>query len=128
VVVVEWVKMLGKDPSGKVIPPVGLGGVADAIAEYPRKMLHQEIRVTVLGHVGRGGSPTPFDRILGTRLAVAATDLVAKHKFCRMVCLQSGKIASISLEEALEKMKFIDHSNEIVQAARAVVATVGDGA
>jgi 6-phosphofructokinase 1 len=41
-------------------------------------MLHKEIRVTVLGHLQRGGSPTPFDRILGTRFGVAATDLVAK--------------------------------------------------
>ena len=128
VVVAEGVKMPKTDPSGEVIPPVGPGGVANAIADYLREMLHKEIRVTVLGHVQRGGSPTPFDRILGTRLGVAAADLVAKQKFGRMVCLKSGKIESVSLDEALEKMKFIEPGNEIVNAARAVGATFGDGA
>ena len=90
-------------------------------------MLHKEIRVTVLGHVQGGGSPTPFDRILGTRFGVAATDLVAKGEFGRMVCLKAGKMDSVSLVEALEKMKFIDPNSEIVHAARAVGATFGDG-
>lgn len=128
VVVAEGVKLPAVDPSGKPSPPVGPGGVANKIAEYLREMLHKEIRVTVLGHVQRGGSPTPFDRILGTRLGVAAADLVAKQKFGRMVCLKSGKIESVSLDEALEKMKFIEPGNEIVNAARAVGATFGDGA
>ena len=128
VVVAEGVKLPARDPEGQVIPPVGPGGVANAIADHLREMLHKEIRVTVLGHVQRGGSPTPFDRILGTRLGVAAADLVAKQKFGRMVCLKSGKIESVSLDEALEKMKFIEPGNEIVNAARAVGATFGDGA
>ena len=90
-------------------------------------MLHKEIRVTVLGHVQGGGSPTPFDRILGTRFGVSATDLVAKGEFGRMVCLKAGKMDSVSLVEALVKMKFIDRNSEIVHAARAVGATFGDG-
>ena len=57
-----------------------------------------------------------------------ATDLVAKLKFDRMVCLQSGKIESVSLVEALEKMKFIDLNNEIVNAECAAGATFGDRA
>jgi 6-phosphofructokinase 1 len=48
------------------------------------------------------GSPTPFDNILGTRFGVAATDLVANGQFDRMVCLKAGKMASVSLDEALE--------------------------
>ncbi len=84
--------------------------------------------MTVLGHVQRGGSPTPFDRILGTRFGVAATDLVAQQQFGRMVCLKAGKMESVSLDEALEKMKYVDPSSEIVQAARAVGATFGDSA
>ncbi len=129
IVVAEGVKLPAKDPvTGAAIAPVGPGGVANTIADHLRALLHKEIRVTVLGHVQRGGSPTPFDRILGTRLGVAATDLVARQRFGRMVCLKSGKIESVSLDEALEKMKFIDPSNEVVQAARAVGATFGDGA
>ena len=128
VVVAEGVKMPATDPSGKPIPPVGPGGVANSIAFTLREMLQKEIRVTVLGHVQRGGSPTPFDRILGTRFGVAATDLVANGQFGRMVCLKAGKMASVSLDEALEKMKFIDPSSEIVHAARAVGITFGDSA
>ena len=84
--------------------------------------------VTVLGHVQRGGSPTPFDRILSTRFGVAATNLVANGQFGRMVCLKAGKMASVSLDEALEKMKFIDPSSGIVCAARSVEITLGDSA
>jgi 6-phosphofructokinase 1 len=83
---------------------------------------------TVLGHVQRGGSPTPFDRILSTRFGVAATNLVANGQFGRMVRLKAGKMASVSLDEALEKMKFIHPSGEIVLAARSVEITLGDSA
>lgn len=84
--------------------------------------------VIVLGHVQRGGSPTPCDRILSTRFGVAATHLVANGQFGRMVCLKAGKMASVSLDEALEKMKFIDPPSEIVRAARSVEITLGDSA
>jgi 6-phosphofructokinase 1 len=102
--------------------------VANTIAFTLREMLHKEIRVTVLGHVQRGGSPTPFDRILATRLGVHAVDLVARQQFNRMVCLRAGKIESVSLEEALSKVKCVDPASEIVHAARAIGATFGDGA
>jgi ATP-dependent phosphofructokinase / diphosphate-dependent phosphofructokinase len=128
IVVAEGVKLPATDPFGKPIPLAGPGSVANTIAFTLREMLHKELRVTVLGHVQRGGSPTPFDRILGTRLGVAATDLVAKHRFGRMVCLKSGKMESVSLDEALEKMKYVEPDNEIVHAARAVGATFGDSA
>jgi ATP-dependent phosphofructokinase / diphosphate-dependent phosphofructokinase len=59
---------------------------------------------------------------------VAATDLVAKQQFARMVRLKAGKMELVSLDEALEKMKFIDPCSEIVHAARAVGATFGDSA
>lgn len=118
IVVAEGVKLPATDPSGKPVPPAGPGNVANTIA----------FRVTVLGQVQRGGSPTPFDRILGTRLGVAATDRVAKYQFGRMVCLKSGKIESVSLDEALEKMKYVDPASEIVHAARSVGATFGDSA
>jgi ATP-dependent phosphofructokinase / diphosphate-dependent phosphofructokinase len=89
-------------------------------------MLHKEIRVTVLGHVQRGGSPTPFDRILATRMGVHATDLAARGEFNRMVCLRAGKIESVTLDEALSRMKCVDPASEIVHAARAIGTTFGD--
>jgi 6-phosphofructokinase 1 len=128
IVVAEGVKLPATDPDGKRIPPCAPGNVANTIAFSLREMLQKEIRVTVLGHVQRGGSPTPFDRILGTRFGVAATDLVAKQQFGRMVCLKAGKMESVPFDEALEKMKYVDPNSEIVHAARAVGATFGDSA
>ena len=128
IVVAEGVKVPPTDPNGKPIPPARPGEVASTIGSTLREMLHKEIRVTVLGHVQRGGWRTPFDRILGTRFGVAPTDLVAQQKFGRMVCLKAGKMESVSLDGALEKMKFIDPDCEIVLAARAVGATFGDSA
>jgi ATP-dependent phosphofructokinase / diphosphate-dependent phosphofructokinase len=128
VVVAEGVKLPATDPNGKMIPRAVPGSVANTIAFTLREMLHKEIRVTVLGHVQRGGSPTPFDRILATRLGVHAVDLIARAQFDRMVCLRAGKIESVSLEEALSKMKCVDPASEIVHAARAIGATFGDRA
>jgi ATP-dependent phosphofructokinase / diphosphate-dependent phosphofructokinase len=80
IVVAEGVKVPAYDPSGKPIPPAGPRSVASTLGcTLKMEMLHKEVRVTVPGHVQRGGSPTPFDRILGTRFEVAATDLVASQ-------------------------------------------------
>lgn len=123
IVVAEDIKLPAADPTGKPIPPPSPGNVASTIAYTLREMLQ---KITVLGHVQRGGSPTPFDRILGTWLRVAATDLVAKQQFGRMAGLKAGKMESVSIDEAPEKMKHIDPNSEIVHAARAVGATFGD--
>ena len=101
--------------------------MANTIAFTFRERLQKEIRVTVLGHMQRGGSPTRFDHILGTRLGVAATDPVAKQQFGRMVRLKRGKIDLVKLDEALERI--VDPACESVHpAARAVGATFGDSA
>ena len=128
IVVAEGVKLPATDPSGKPIPPCGPGSVANTIAFTLREMLHKEIRVTVLGHVQRGGSPTPFDRVLATRMGVHAVDLVARGEFNRMVCLCGTRIDSVPLERALAKMKLVEPNSEIVQAARAIGTTFGDSA
>ena len=126
IAVAEGVKLPPTDPLGKSIPPVGPGSVANAIAFTLREMLHKETRVTVLGHVQRGGSPSPFDRILGTRFGVAATELIERGQFGRMVCLRAGHIESVSLDEAIGEMKCVDPRGEMVHTARAVGVTFGD--
>src|SRR5215472_14823290 len=116
------------NPNGKPIPPAGPGNVANTTAFTLCEMLPKKIRVTVLGHVQRGGSPTPFDRVVATRMGVHAVDLVARGEFNRMVCLRGTQIESVPLEKALEVMKFVDPNSEIVHAARAVGTTFGDSA
>ena len=71
------------------------------------------MRVSVLGHIQRGGSPTPFDRILGTRFGVAAVDLIAEGKFGKMVCLQESCIRAVDIADAVGQMKSVDPNGEI---------------
>ncbi len=102
------------------------GSVANLIGDAIALTAHKEVRVSVLGHIQRGGSPTPFDRVLATRFGVAAVDLIAEAKFGRMVCLQQEKITSVDIADAIGHMKAVDPQGELVRAARAVGITFGD--
>ena len=88
--------------------------------------LKQDVRVTVLGHIQRGGSPSPFDRILATRFGVEAVELVARGEFGRMVCLRAGEIESVTLDEAVGEVRLVDPKGSMVRTARAVGITFGD--
>jgi len=126
VVVAEGVRLPERDAKGKPFPPAQPGQVANAIGWAIRDFLSKEVRVTVLGHVQRGGSPSPFDRILGTRFGVHAVDLVAKKQYGRMVCLRAGRIESVPLAEAIGSPKLVDPGCDHVHAARALGITFGD--
>jgi 6-phosphofructokinase 1 len=126
VVVAEGARLPKTDARGKLVPTATPGNVGSTIAYSLRESLRKEVRVTVLGHVQRGGSPSPFDRILATRFGVCAVDLVARGEFGRMVCLRAGKIESVSLEEAVGVRKTVDPNGDHVRAARAVGITFGD--
>jgi phosphofructokinase-like protein len=86
---------------------VRLGGVGEALARDIEERTGYETRVTVLGHVQRGGSPTPRDRILATRFGLKAADLVEERRFGRMAALQGDQIVDISLEEATRQLKTV---------------------
>jgi 6-phosphofructokinase 1 len=86
---------------------VRLGGVGEALARDIEERTGYETRVTVLGHVQRGGSPTPRDRILATRFGLKAADLVEERKFGRMAALQGDRIVDIPLEEATRELKTV---------------------
>lgn len=126
VVVAEGVKLPEKDALGKPIPPAKPGNVGNTLAFAIREDTKKEVRVTVLGHIQRGGTPSPFDRILATRFGVAAADCISRGDFGKMVCLQSGKIISVPLQEAIGVYKTIDPSSDIVRAARGVGVSFGD--
>ena len=95
---------------------VKLGGIGELLAGELRRKTDSEVRVTVLGHIQRGGSPTAFDRILATRLGVKAVELVKKQQFGRMVVLRGSQIQSIPIASAAGKLKTVDP--EIVQVAK----------
>ena len=103
-----------------------LVGAAHHLAEALDKRLTQEVRVTVLGHQQRGGSPTHFDRVLGTRFGVAAVELMASGGFGRMVSSRGLEIASCDLEEAVHQLRNVPPDGQLVQSARALGICFGD--
>ncbi|TML64737.1 MAG: ATP-dependent 6-phosphofructokinase [Actinobacteria bacterium] len=89
---------------------VRLGGIGNQVAEEIEKRTGFETRVTILGHVQRGGTPTAFDRILATRFGVAAIDAVHDGAFGQMVALQAGDIVRVPLADAVGELKTVDPS------------------
>lgn len=87
---------------------VRLGGIGELLGKEIEKKTGYETRVTVLGHIQRGGSPTAFDRILGTRFGIKAVELAKHKKFGQMVNLQGNKIGSIPITEAVKELKTVD--------------------
>jgi len=87
---------------------VRLGGIGADIASTLEKMTGWETRVTILGHVQRGGTPTAFDRVLGTRFGIRAVKLVKEGKFGRMVSLSGSKIVDVPLPEPGQEKRYLD--------------------
>jgi 6-phosphofructokinase 1 len=84
---------------------VRLGGVGDLLAREIDERTGFETRVTVLGHVQRGGSPTPRDRVLATRYGLKAADLVQEERFGTMAALRGDEIAAVPLADAVSELK-----------------------
>jgi len=95
---------------------VRLGGIGQILGKEIEKCLGIETRVVVLGHLQRGGSPTAFDRILGTKFGLAAIDLVADGKFGQMPALNGNKIITASIKDAVGKQKVI--SQDLYEMAK----------
>ena len=82
--------------------------------------------MTVLGHLQRGGSPTPFDRALATRFGSTAMHLTAEKKFGTMVALQCNEIVGVPLKETVGKIKTVPPDGELVRIARSLGIAFGD--
>jgi ATP-dependent phosphofructokinase / diphosphate-dependent phosphofructokinase len=121
VVVAEGVKLPPELKENRRAGAVG-NLIGNAIAVRARK----EVRVSVLGHIQRGGSPTPFDRILGTRFGVAAVDLIAKGGLGKMVCLHGERVEAVNIAEAIGRTKTVDPDGQMVNTARAIGICFGD--
>jgi 6-phosphofructokinase 1 len=91
--------------------PIGhsrLGGVSGAIADAIEKQTRIETRCVVLGHIQRGGTPSAYDRILATRLGLAASRLVLQQRFGTLVTLRNDRIVETSLSESIAATKRLD--------------------
>jgi len=87
---------------------VRLGGIGEQLAAEIEKRTGYETRISVLGHLQRGGTPSAFDRVLGTRFGVKAVELVIKGNFAKMVALEGNKIVEVPLEKAIATLKTVD--------------------
>jgi ATP-dependent phosphofructokinase / diphosphate-dependent phosphofructokinase len=121
VVVAEGVKLQNEFKEQRRASTVG-NLIGNAIAHRS----HKEVRVSVLGHIQRGGTPSPFDRVLATRFGVAAVELVAKREFGKMVALRAGSIVTVDLVSAIGRLKSVHPDGELVHTARAIGIGFGD--
>ena len=85
-----------------------LGGIGEALAAEIERCTGIQTRVTKLGYVQRGGSPTPFDRILATRFGIKAYEMIREGNFGQMAALRGNRIVTASLDEAVGEIKRLD--------------------
>jgi 6-phosphofructokinase 1 len=121
VVVSEGCELPGAEDKGEVDQfghkLLAKRGVGEAIGEQIEERTGFETRVTVLGHVQRGGSPTPRDRVLATRFGLKAAELVEAGEFGQMAALRGDDVIAVSLEEATAELKTVpDDWYEVARA------------
>ena len=102
-----------------------LGGAGQKLAHDLAKATDFDIRVTVLGHVQRGGSPCSFDRLLATKFGAAAVDMVANKQFQQVVALKGGEITKVSMDLAAKKIKCVKPNGVVVKTAESLGVCVG---
>ncbi len=102
-----------------------LGGVGFYLASRIKKMIDLEVRCTVLGHIQRGGSPTAFDRVLGTRLGSHAIDAAAQGRFGVMVALTTPDITLVPLSELAGVVRQVPADSQLVKCAESIGINMG---
>jgi len=112
-------------PTGEKGSVKRLGGIGEKVAAEISRRLSMETRVTVLGHLQRGGAPIPFDRFLATRFGEAAIQLLAQGKFNQMVSLHGREIDSVPIEKAVGVNKLVDPGGQVVKMAEALGICLG---
>jgi len=106
--------------------PVRLGGIGNRVASEVEARTGMETRVTVLGHLQRGGIPTAFDRILSTRYGAAAVNLIMQGRFGEMVCLKGAAVESVPIERAILELRTVPLDGDMVRSARQIGIALGD--
>ncbi len=131
IVVSEGAKEVGGDVVVQKIvkgsyDAIRLGGVSYKIADSVEKETEIETRVTILGHLQRGGTPTAFDRWLATRYGAKATELLSEGKFGTMVSLRGVNIGGVPIKEAVHALRLVDPEGEEVRTAKATGVSFGN--
>lgn len=100
--------------------------IAYELAKEIQEKTDQEVRVTVPGHMQRGGTPCPYDRVLSTRLGAAAADLILNKEYGYMVGIKNGETVKVPLEEVAGKLKMVDPNSKIIKEAKLTGISFGD--
>jgi len=114
IVVAEGIKTKNGKPAGAYIK------------QELNKRINQDLRETVLGYIQRGGTPSPTDRLLATRIGAYAAQLIAEEKFSKMVALRGSDIVDIPLEETAGKMKLVSPNDPMIIHARQIGTSFGN--
>jgi 6-phosphofructokinase 1 len=105
--------------------PVRLGGISKKLCNDIEDITGLESRFTILGHLQRGGSPTPFDRILGTQFGTKASEAVVEGRFGMMTALQNNEIGLVPIKDAIRELKLINPEGFEVKMAKSIGTSFG---
>ena len=108
--------------------PIRLGGVANVLREQLKEHLESEVRSTQLGHVQRGGTPTPYDRVLATRFGWYAAKMVANGEFGRMVALKGDECTSVPIEDVANRTRNVPDDSTLLDVATSLGISLGQPA
>lgn len=131
IVTAEGARRAGDDPirdehRTKLAGREVLGGIAATLANELRGRIRHEVRSIQLSHLQRGGAPTVFDRVLGTRMGVAALNAAADGASGVFTALRTGRVELVPLTEAAGKRRTLDPDGDLVATARAIGLALGD--
>lgn len=105
--------------------PIRLGGISAVLAEQLEQLTGLSCRSVILGHVQRGGTPSPYDRTLATQLGHHAIELMTKEQINRLVVIKNGQLGSIPLDQVAGRIKTVPKTHPLVLAAKAVNTSFG---
>lgn len=132
VVVAEGAKNMKGETISSEINEIGyhhkkLGGISEVLKEELKASgFKGDIRTMVLGHLQRGGTPTPFDRILATQYGVKAFEMVLDKEYGQMVAFKGQNLVTVPIVEAISKYKLVDLDSDLIKTARGVGICFGD--
>lgn len=106
--------------------PIRLGGISFVLGRQIEKMTGLETRIVVMGHLQRGGSPTPFDRILATQLGTKVVEMIEEKAFGNMVGIRKNSLIKVPLKEVAKGYKKVPLNHPLIKAARSVDTCFGD--
>lgn len=106
--------------------PIRLGGVGFVLGQRLETITGLETRTVVMGHLQRGGTPTPFDRVLATRFGTRAVDMVVNKEFGHMVGLKGNSLAKVSLTDVAKGPRRVPLNHPLIRSARSVGTCFGD--